>query len=274
MGVALGAEGERGKPYLDLGDLIASIRRGKWLVLLVTVLGVATALFYISTSTPLYTATAEVLVLPVLTSPTRSAEPVSMQTETRLVTSTVVTDVVVDDLGSDAGDVLKHVSVDAIENTEILEISYTDASPETAQLTAQAFADSYLQFKGRQATDSVAQYAAPLRQDIADLDRAIEAADRRISHLRIRSLKWQTALDRRSDLEATRLALLDQLAPITTMSTDPGEVVRSAELPSSPSSPRRQLSLALGVALGLLVGVGIAYAAASTGPRRRSSRRR
>jgi uncharacterized protein involved in exopolysaccharide biosynthesis len=273
MGVAVRA---RNAPTSDLEfrEVVTSIRRGKWIVLLAVIFGSAAAYTYIYESTPLYTATAEVLVQPVLTSPSRPPEPLSMQTESLLVTSTAVTDEALTALGADASDdVADRVSVDVLENTEILTISFTDPDPQTARRGAQAFADAYLALRGRQAADAVAQYAEPLREQISDLDRSIEEAERRIASLRIGSPRWQTVLERRSDLEATRLALLDQLAPITTMSTHPGEIVSDAQVPSAPSSPKRQMSIALGVTLGLLVGVGLAYVVGAGRRTRRSSRR-
>ena len=61
---------------------------------------------------------------------------------------------------------------------------------------------------------------------------------RRMAEYEPGSPTWQAMLDRRNALADLRQSLEDQLGPITTLSTDPGEVIDPAGIPSSPSSPR------------------------------------
>ena len=99
---------------VTLHDVLATIRRQRWLVFGVTLLVTMLAAAYSFTRTPIYSSTAEVLVRSTLTSPFDNASPdLSLQTEARVVTSSAVADIVRTLVGSsaDPGQLMDHVSV-------------------------------------------------------------------------------------------------------------------------------------------------------------------
>jgi tyrosine-protein kinase len=246
----------------DLRDVLATVRRRKWIVAAVTLGVIGLAALYSFTRVSVYTSEARVLVRPTLTSPFQGnpLQQLSLQTEMQLVTSASVANVAKRQMGSslDVQELLRHVSVTAPENTQILDISYSDPDPVTAKKGAQAFAEAYLEFKRRQAVGSITEYTTTLQLQIQSLDQQITTLNERIARLPQGTPAWSDTLNRRDALTASRLALQTQFATLSTLSVDPGEIIQPSNLPGSPSSPKHELDLALGVLLGLLCGVGFA----------------
>jgi len=263
VGSSRGPWSQSEQDTVTLHDVLATIRRRSWLVFGVTLLVTMLAAAYSFTRTPSYSSTAEVLVRSTLTSPFDTASSgLSLQTETRVVTSTAVADIVRTLVGSSAGaeQLLDHVSVTVPAETEVLQITYSDTNPAAAQRGAEVFARAYLQFRSQQASDTVAQYRDSLQTEIVDLDSQIEAQHQTIGQLVPNSERWFEALRELDSLQARRISLQEQLATATTLSVDPGQVIHEAELPRAPGSPRHGFDIAMGLFLGLVLGIVAAVA--------------
>lgn len=260
---------------VDIRDLMDMVWRRKWLILFFTLVFTALAAAYSYTRVPQYTATATVLVRPILTNPleTNPIEQVSVQTELRIATSAAVGQVAADKLGmprSQVPDLLDRVSVSSPEETQILELSYTASGRETAQEGAQAFAEAYLDFKSNQAIQTISEYTGNLQTRIQEVSTQISDLNSRIVTLPRRTAAWQDLLNRRTSLEATRLSLQNQLTTLSSLNVDAGQVIQPAQLPLAPSSPNHELNLALGIIIGLAIGVAIASIDERTRQRRPS----
>jgi succinoglycan biosynthesis transport protein ExoP len=248
---------------VTLHGVMATLRRQRWSVLGVTMLVTLMAAAYSLTRTPTYTSTAEVLVRSTLTSPFDSSSPkLNLQTEARVVTSTAVAEIARTflDSSADPGQLLNRVSVTVPAETEVLQITYSDIDPAGAQRGAEAFAGAYLQFRSQQAADVVTRYTDSLQTQIGNLDHQIEAQNRRIGRLVPNSESWLEALRELDSLQARRISLQEQLATATTVSVDPGQIIQKAELPRRPASPRHWFDIAMGLFLGLALGVVVAIA--------------
>jgi len=247
---------------VDLRELLATIMRRKRSVLGVTIAVTILAALYSYTRTPVYTSTADILVRPILANPLESIPPerISLQTEIRIATSAAVANVARDLLGQQESveTLLGNISVSAPQEAQILEFSYSHNDPREAQRAAQAFADAYLAFKTDQALDSIARHTSTLQDEIDKLDQEISELNDTIAALPEGSPEWQNQVDRRNSVETTRLAIQNQLATISTLSIDPGQVIQPAEVPASPSRPDHRIDLLLGVLIGLVAGVGSA----------------
>ena len=251
------------RPTVTLHDVMTTLRRQRWTVIVATLLVTMLAAAYSLTRTPTYTSTAEVLARSTLTSPFDSNAPdVNLQTESRVVTSTAVAEIARTLLNSSARpeQLLNRVSVTVPPEAEVMEVTFSDTDPASAKAGAEAFAEAYLQFRSQQATETVARYANSLQTQIGDLDSQIAAQNRAVGKLDPNSESWREAMRELDSLEAMRISLQQQLATATTVSVDPGQVIQKAELPSSPSSPRHGFDIAMGLFLGLVLGVVVALA--------------
>src|SRR5919106_1508792 len=151
---------------VDLREFLQKVAHRKWLVLAVVVLVTGLAAGYSYSRPEVYSTTAQVLVRPILIQPgdTDPLDNISMDTEAQLVESTQVAKIAREIMGSSAGihDLTKRLSVATPENTQILQITFTDASADGARAGAQAFARAYLEFRAQQAEDEIAEDTAAI----------------------------------------------------------------------------------------------------------------
>jgi capsular exopolysaccharide synthesis family protein len=247
---------------LDLREFLQKVTRRKWLILGVVVLVASLAGAYSYSRPKVFSAAATVLARPILVQSTDTdpLDNLSMPTEAQLVGSNGVARIARTLMGSteSIGDLLKRVSVSTPENTQILQISFKDSGADTARRGAQGFAQGYLEFKAIQAQTAIDETSATIQGQIDKVDLNIQAVDSEIEGFPPESPERTSAESERESLEATRLGLLSQQTLVNTSTRDPGEVVERAEEPSSPISPKHQVDLALGILLGLGLGVALA----------------
>ena len=251
-----------GDGTLDLREFMGTVLRRKWLVLGVAIVVVALAAAYSYSRPKVFSSTATVLARPIRVSPTDDdpLDNLSMPTEAELVRSTPVAEIARELVGrpQDLQDMLRRVTVTTPENTQILQISYTDSTPRRAQSGAQAFADGYLRFKQEFAHQGIEEDAATIQAEIDEIDSAMQELEIDMQGMEEGSPELAAAESERDSLEDTRLGLRNQLVTTNTGNTDPGDVVQNAERPSVAISPKHQVDLALGVLLGIAAGMALA----------------
>jgi capsular exopolysaccharide synthesis family protein len=247
---------------LDLREFLQKVARRKWLVLAVVVVVAALAAVYSYSRPKVFSATAVVLARPILIQPLDPdpLDNLSMATEAQLVRSTQVARSARTFMQSseDTSELLKHVSVATPDNTQILQISFTDPSAQGARLGAQSFARAYLGFKLDQALQTIERLSTPMGNQIAAFAAEITTIDAQLKELPPDSAEYDSVLAHRDGLVAARLTSQSQLDQVETLSTDPGQVVQDAAKPSAPISPKHQVDLALGILLGLAAGIALA----------------
>jgi capsular polysaccharide biosynthesis protein len=154
-------DGSPNKPPADstvtAAEGLAVLRRRKWSLILITALVVGSTMAFSFRQTPVYASTAKVLVKPISASQLVAGNViVNLDTESGLVTSPAVAKIAAETLpGNEAVyQLISHVSVSAPANTQFLDITFTDPSPQRAQQGAQAFAEAYIEFRRQQALEA------------------------------------------------------------------------------------------------------------------------
>ena len=245
-----------------VSDLAAILVRRKWLILLVALPVVAVSVLYSYSRTPRYTANVGILVRPALTSLTVGSRvpELDAQTESNLATSVAVATVAQDlmDSTDTPQQLLKQVSANMVNDTQFLEISFSDSDPALAQQGATAFGDAYLQYRRIQAQEILERQTDAINAQLADVRSKLGGVADRLRSLPRDSVARQALLSRREVLSGSQLFLENQLVTLFSISTDPGEVIDPASSPTSPTSPRHEFDIAIGV----LVGLGLGFAAA------------
>jgi polysaccharide biosynthesis transport protein len=242
---------------IDLRDYLAVLRRQRWLVIVATALGLGVALGFSMASTEVYSATAEVLVRPTSLNPLDAGtQDLSLETEREVVLSTSVARAAGRGLGvSDVGSLLEHVEVEIPPETQVLEIVYSDPDPNAAVRGADAFAQAYLQFRTRQALNAALAVLENIQRTIDELEGRLEATNEALASQTPGSAEHQNAQVQREILLGQLTVLQNQQAAISTPTLDPGQVIGRPSVPTSPSSPRYPLNLAVGLLMGMFVGV-------------------
>jgi polysaccharide biosynthesis transport protein len=251
---------------ISLKDYLLILRRQRWVVIGTMVVVVLAALAWSFAQTPEYEAQTEVSLERVRSAADMSLEdlfaPGTALTETEqiVMTSRPVAERAAQRLGLDGpNQALAGVRIETVGSTTVLRVIATDADPDIAAARANAFADSYLEFRKAQAVEEtidartiLAQRADLLQEEIQTLEDEIdEASDEEVEALQVR-----------------RDALLTQLEQIslqmTALGTSPdditggGVVLTPAEAPERPVSPNPLRAGVLAAGLGLLLGIGLA----------------
>jgi polysaccharide biosynthesis transport protein len=227
-----------GQSTVTIGQFLGTLKRQFVLVLICLLLGVALSAALLARTPKSYQSTAVVDITPTLPTSSGSNNGVNTITEAKIATSSSVALSAAKKLGF-AGtptDLAQHVSVTSPLSSQVLNITFTSSSAQGAADGANAFAQSYLDYR-----TATAQ---------ADLQLRISRINDQITALQQKAKTGSTS----SQISQ----LLTQLNSYRTVVVTPGQVAGIAAVPSSPSSPKPALYLAAGLLVGLLLGALLA----------------
>ncbi|MDH3679847.1 MAG: polysaccharide biosynthesis tyrosine autokinase [Acidimicrobiia bacterium] len=269
-----------------LEDYLRAIRRHKWVVIALTLLGVALAFLFASAQTPTYTATSVVAIspTPVGAVDARLVSP-NLEREREILASNTTASAVIAELGLDttAEALLKNLDIEFRPASDVMQVSYTSIDQQAAATAANAFAVNYVTQRESAAIafyqttiSSSDEQAAALQAEIGTLQVAID-------ELQAERVDVATNQDP-SDARAGQIAEIDaQLnsfrSEVSTLGTNirnldttkrgaqstldtrspAAEVLRNATPPASPDGVGRNLLLAGGLFLGGLLGIVAAF---------------
>lgn len=223
-----------------LEQLFRIIRNRKWVVLqaLVIVPAAALALSLLQPST--YTAQATLLFRPSVAERSGGFEDPdrAAATNDELVQLPILAALTSRALGGrvSVDAVASSVEVDSSGQSNLVEIQATDEQPQRAALIANKYGEAFITFRRR--------------ADRRQIQSAIAIVQRNLAALR--------PADRAGPEGRELTARLEELQTAELLQTGNAELVQSATAPSSPSSPRIGLNLALGILFGAALGLGLA----------------
>ena len=262
----------------EVREYLRVLRRRKWLVIVPTVVAVVVALVLSLMATRIYLASVQVLV--------QSSDQTSsvgagannktqgtLSTDKTLVTSD---EVVQNAIGALAGrgeapvnnagqpmtaqQLAKDISVTIPSDTNVLTISYSSSDPEEAATIANALADSYEQFKQGQAQATVDKLTADLKSQSHHLQTQIDHVTAALQ--RAHSKGTRTSITNNLiDLTSQQASLQSQMTQISADNAIQVTTISPATAPHHPVSPNIRLNLLASLALGLTLGVGLAFGA-------------
>src|SRR5256714_1047666 len=241
-----------------LARYVSTLRERKWLIVLTVLITTAAAVLYVVTATKVYQAEADLLITPIDNNdPTlsglglisSSSDPTrDVETASKLVTSTTVAKRVKAKLHDPrtAEQLLEKVSVAPVATSNIVAVTAEGGSPKQSQALANAFAQESVANRTENFHSQIDERIANISPQVKGTPSATELADPN-------SLASQL----------TRLKLLRS-------GSDPTIGVETlADPPSSPSSPKKKLSIIAGIVAGLVLGIGGAFALQVLDPRLR-----
>jgi polysaccharide biosynthesis transport protein len=128
------------------------------------------------------------------------------------------------------------MSVAPAGQADIVSATFTDHDPVLAAKVANAFAAQYIAFRRDADRSKVAQAQALVRAQLAQL-----------SPVQANSTEGRALRERN-----------DELGVLAALQTGNAELVQSAQVPTSPSGPRPLRNTAIGLVLGLMLGIALA----------------
>jgi capsular exopolysaccharide synthesis family protein len=227
------------------------VRRRKWWIGGLTLLGLATGIGLPLTQARQYTATAQILVQGA-TGPTALAQapqqvtPTQVQTMLQLVTSASVQQAVRRKLGS-----APPIQATEVAQTNIIAITAVAAGPGAAARIANAYADKFVETQESTAIQSAASSETAIRREIA-----ADAGE--ITKLRTQG-RPAAQVNIVVNQQAVLQLQLNQLELNSASQTSPLAVVTPAAAPLSPSSPKPVQDALLGFVAGLILGLAVAF---------------
>jgi capsular exopolysaccharide synthesis family protein len=250
---------------LELGDYLTALRRQWPVLVLVTLLAVGVAAVWSFRQTPVYQATASVLVNPLRTSPSppgaRLDQLINMTNEKQLALSAAVAEEAGKSLRSSVtpDELLEHVSAEVPADSQILKIFYHDTAPLTAQRGANAFAQAYLDYR----KDAVVTQVTSVRKTLTDQVNDLSAKKQQSEEI-ARNPNAPEAEKRNAEASLTvytsQLANANQeLVALEQLDLSPGRVIQPAALPTEPASPRHLLNVGAAAFVGLLLAMAVAF---------------
>jgi len=246
---------------LELRDYLRVLSRRRWTVVATVVLVVGAALTASLLQTPVYRATAEVLLQPRTTESIFDPSVVQnltggrqAPTEIRVVNSDPVRTIVRESLDSAPG-----VSVRNPTDTDFLLISATSTDPERAALVANTYAAAYVEHRRRVAVSDLEKAAQDLVEAIAAIDEQLAGAPAPDpDDPTAVQFAGQTpeSLQQQRDFFSNRL---DQIRLAIRQKTGGAQLQTPADVPTTPFAPTPRRNGILALAVGLLLGVGLAF---------------
>ena len=254
-------------PVVEAGRGPSLLRRRWWAVVLGVLLGLVAAQAFTALSTPRYSSTTSVLVLPTRTTTSGASggapSDVNMNTESELVRSAQVARAATAELGrtEPVEALLERLTVTVPPNSQVLAISYADRTAELAQRGTRAVAQAYLSSRQADVQADVERLTGALRRDLEFAEEQLRLNTDRAASLPTNSPDRVYAEAQR-DILASQITNLNSRLTTLTASTDrTGVIITDAGLPTRASFPVPALNLAVGLLLGLLLGAALALLA-------------
>jgi receptor protein-tyrosine kinase len=227
------------------------VRRRKWWVIALAMLGLAVSLAISFTEAKQYAASAQVLVQPssqssALGSALQPVTPTDVQTMLQLVTSAPVTSAVQKKLGH-----APSVTAAEVAQTNVISITGVARTPAQAAVVANTYAQAFVSYQQAVAISNLTQAEAQLRGQIRSINKQLK-------QLRATSgtAQEQTAL---VNQQAVLSEQLTQMQVNSSGETGGLTLVTPAQPPAAPSSPKPTEDGLLGLVAGLILGLAAAF---------------
>jgi capsular exopolysaccharide synthesis family protein len=255
---------------VELRDYVRVLRARKWLILVSVIVVTLGAIGLSLRQEPTYSAVAEIVVAQQNTGlttlgvaqPDASYQPGrdEVQTQVEVIHSRRIASLVLEELNSNTtiDSLLQRVTVSADTGTNVVSIAAIDSSAARAATIANLFAEKYIAW-------SRDNQRASIQAAAADVEQRLAQAKMQISQLDDTASGSNAATADRVESEAARslyVTLADRLEELRIaeqLTTGKGSILATAVPDPSPSAPDHRRDATLGLALGLLVGLGIAF---------------
>jgi polysaccharide biosynthesis transport protein len=250
--------------YSPVAFVTGALRRHLLLILVLTLLGAAAGVAGAVRQGIQYTATASILLNPLEGNPFapdgRGEQLVNLETEAQLVRTEGVAALVSRELKTDLSTDELHevVEVENPANTQVLRISFTADSRSEAIRGAEAFAESYLDYRGTRAKSLTNSRLARIRKQQSNIQTALGDATDELGKTDEGSARHAYLEERVSALASQIASLETEVSTLTATDLVPGQVISPATAPLTAGGTNAVLFGGAGAIAGLALGAMLA----------------
>ena len=252
-------------PAHTVGDLLAIVRRHRWILIIITAFGLTAGTGYWLLAPSQYVSQTSVLVQPTgaengAVAQGRTKTEINLDTEAQLVKSTEVATLAAERLAEvdvPPADLARQVSVTVPPNTSILTIGFTADGPYRAQAGAEAFASAYLSHRADSARERLTDQVNATDEELETLRAEREDLSDRLDRLNPNSSRYAGLRHDRDllDNEIAELTADSSRLRSAADSVGSGKIISEAALPTASTSPHLFVSMSSGTLIGLLLAV-------------------
>ncbi len=260
---------------LDLRQIVLIARKRAWLVLLLIVIAGGTAYYRESQVTPLYSASATMLVTSGQSlSGVAGTSDYNTMLATQQLAATYPQLITNSDMQQRVAVALKlpslssGISASVIPDSQLIVVSVVDTDPQRAALVANTVVTEFQSYISTQAINRAQMARTGLDAQITALKKRVDEIDAQLTSLDTKANAGNPSIQRQiADLSQERATINDSLVNLNTTVVTIGAQILSASAqvesagkaftPEAPFSPRPRRALMLGCFIGLLLGAGV-----------------
>jgi len=237
----------------DLREYGRTVWRHRWLIVATVAVAVGAALGLSAIQTPIYEATADILIQPSgsqqilgASASGQSSQDAAriVETETAVLESRVVQDAARKKLGH-----APDISISNNTTNDLVSVSARSSDARRAAFDANGYAAAYVELQRTQNTNDLLQAGEQIQAKITEIDG-------RLPNLRPGSPELTTAEEQRAFLQQQ----LDQLQVSAGLNQVGGaRLLSKADVPDAPALPQPLRNAAIALMFGLLLGIALAF---------------
>lgn len=249
---------------LELRDYLRVLRRRRWTVILAMLWLAGSVLTASLLKTPRYRASGELLIAPKasetlfkqVSGPAVYNDPKrAVATEIRVLESLAVEDAVAARLGY-----RPRLTASSSPDDNVVTVRSISVDPQRAALAVNAYAEEYINYRRESTVEDILGAQSEVQKKIDEKQREIDALDAAVGPVDP-VVGTPRAAERISLLNQQNLFRnqLDQLQVEASLNRGGAQLLTPARPPTEPFEPKPLRSVASAVALGLMLGVGLAF---------------
>jgi polysaccharide biosynthesis transport protein len=257
---------------VDLRQYLSILWKGKWIIILCTVLALAVGLVLVFTLQPVYQATAKVLIVEKNISsevfdqyiPEYSgSREINFQTQMEIISSRQFREEVIKRLSLDMkpGQLEDKINISRVTGANVVDISVQDSDPQLAADISNMLSAIYIEWVSENYQQDIRELLEEIDSKAADAKQELDKVSAQISGLEGSGKDIPESLRKELEMNSSMYVMLSEKYENLRINEAVGDsfarVIESAVVPQDPVKPNKKLYLAASLLIGLLLGSGI-----------------
>jgi len=257
---------------LDIRQYMSILWKGKWIIILCTLLAVAAGLSLIFTTPPAYEATAKILIveknissevfdqyIPEYT----SSREVNFQTQIEIIGSRQFKEEVIKrlSLNMKPGGLEGKIQIGKVAGTNVVDISVQDNDPQLAADIANTLSEIYIEWVSENYQQDIKEVLLEIDSKVIDSKEKLNNASEEISKLEAGGKDIPESLQKELEMYSSLYVMLSEkyenLRISETIGDSFAKVIETAVVPGGSIKPNKRLYMVSSFLTGLLLGCGI-----------------